>query len=667
MSRPSPAAVERQLADAIAEHRKGKLKPAARLYRAVIAADPRNVAALEMFGMLLAQEKQYPEAERHLRAALSMSPDSLPAKYNLANTLRLQSRYEEAAPLLEAVAEAMPDRAEVQVNLGVTLFELERLNDAMRAFGRAADLDPSSVAALFNLGRSAQLSARLPIALSALQAAAKLAPGDGDVLDALAKALAANGDVAQAKTVHERRVATAGEPPFERTMAYAHNCARLCDWDNAERVRDAALKRVAVGGSGVEPFALLSLLDDPAVHRSAAELWSRQYDRRAPVPRPAARPSPERLRIAYVSGDFASHPLSLLMAGVFERHDRARFEIIGLSTGPDDGSAIGKRVRDAFDVLEDVSMWPVARIVEYARVRQIDIAVNLTGYTDYARSGAFASRLAGVQVGYLGYPSTMGATWMDYVLADPVVAPDHALAHFTEAVARLPHCFQANDDKAFQPKEAPPRHSLGLPQDAVVLASFNNSYKINRQMFGAWMSILRAVPDAVLWLFAPSQSMSDALRQAAVERGVDPQRVVFAGFQPFEAHLARQLQADLFLDTVPYNAGATASAALWCGLPVLTIAGQSMPARMGASLLTAVDLPDMIAPDLPAYIDRAIALASDPAALSAVRSRLAKNLRTSKLFDTDLFTRHLEDAYVQMHARHAAGEQPCSFDVPPRS
>lgn len=666
MSRNASASIDRQLEEAIGEHRKGRLKPAARLYRAVLARDPRNVAALEMLGMAHGQQGELGDAEQCFRRALALAPNSTAAIANLANALRLQGRHAEAEPLYARAVAGDPARADLHLNHGVALFALERHGDAMRAFGRAADLAPGDVAGHYNVGRAALASGRPEVAITALEAAAALASDDRDVQAELAAAYRRTDRIPQALLCYERAGLTGAGETRPGHMVLAHLYARVCDWP-----RSAAHAELAIRGLGneasspPEPFSMLTLVDDPALQLRAARLEaSRVAPAGPPAARPAARAAPERLRIAYVSGDYNHHPLSFLMAGVIERHARARFEIIGVSTGPEDSSAVGRRIRGAFDELVDATNMSSAELVSWSRARGIDIAVNLSGYTEYSRNGAFARRLAGVQVNYIGYPATMGADWMDYVLADRIVIPPGCDGDFDEAVVRFPDCFQANDDRTGEPGTPPARSDLGLPEDAVVLASFNNSAKIGREMFKVWMDILAAVPQAVLWLVAPFPEVKANLRAAAAAAGIAPARLIFADRRLYAEHLARHACADLFLDTLPYNAGATASAALWCGVPVLTYAGRAMPARMGASLLTACGLTDLIAENLDEYAAKAIALARAPAALQDARARTIA-ARASPLFDTARFTRHLERAYEQMHRIHLSGEPPRSFDVPP--
>jgi predicted O-linked N-acetylglucosamine transferase (SPINDLY family) len=333
---------------------------------------------------------------------------------------------------------------------------------------------------------------------------------------------------------------------------------------------------------------------------------------------------------------------------------------VSLKAGQSEG--YGRRVREGCDRFIEVSGWSDERVVEWMREQQVDIAVDLMGYTREARSGIFARRCAPVQVNYLGYPGTLGAGFMDYLIADEFVIPPGSEQHYTEQVVRLPECFQPNDDKR-QIGERLSREQAGLPASGMVYCSFNNSYKINPRMFEVWCRVLKAVPGSVLWLVGETQEVRENLWREGEARGVERERLIMARRLPYAQHLGRLGAADLFLDTLPFNAGTTASDALWAGLPVLTCAGEAFAARMAGSLLTAVGLPELITHDLEAYEALAIELGREPGKLLALRTHLQGAGHRSALFDTTRYCRHLEDAYRQMHERAARGESPAGFTV----
>ena len=367
--------------------------------------------------------------------------------------------------------------------------------------------------------------------------------------------------------------------------------------------------------------------------------------------------------MGYVSGEFRAQATQYLAAGLYERHDRGEFEIIAFDNGQSDGSAMRQRLEAAFDRVIDISRLTDREAAELILSEEIDIAVNLNGYFGRERMGVFALRPAPVQVNYLGFPGTLGAPYIDYILADRIVIPDEDRRYYSEQVVWLPDCYQVNDDKRAGPGAPPPRGAEGLPENAFVFCNFNQSYKLTPQMFGLWMRLLKQVEGSVLWLMEGNAAFPLHLRQEAERQGVAGSRLVFAPALPLDRHLARLSLADLFLDSLPYNAHTTASDALWAGVPLLTCPGHAFAGRVAASLLTAVGLPELIAADLDAYEALALRLAGDPGLLRSFRGRLAQNRATQPLFDTDRFRRHIEAAYRQMWEIAQRGEAPRHFAV----
>jgi predicted O-linked N-acetylglucosamine transferase (SPINDLY family) len=362
-----------------------------------------------------------------------------------------------------------------------------------------------------------------------------------------------------------------------------------------------------------------------------------------------------------VSGDFRDHATAHLTAGLFEHHDRSRFEVFGYSFGRDDGSAYRQRIAAVFDHFADVQDEPLYETARRIARDGVHVLVDLMGYTGRARPEIFAMRPAPVQVSYLGYPTTTGADFIDYFIGDRFAIPDDDRQWFTERVVRLPASYQVNDDRQPIGEETPDRASEGLPEGAFVFCSFNRHLKIERAVFDAWMRVLRAIPGSVLWLLAGAGEHT--LREAATAQGVDANRIVFARHARKPAHLARHRLADLFLDTQHVNAHTTASDALWAGLPLLTVTGQGFSARVAASLLRAVGLPELVTETLEDFEQTAVALACSPARLAELRARLANNRTRAPLFDTARTTRDLERAYERMWAIAAAAKPPEAFDV----
>ncbi|MCL2428497.1 MAG: hypothetical protein FWD12_04625 [Alphaproteobacteria bacterium] len=446
-----------------------------------------------------------------------------------------------------------------------------------------------------------------------------------------------------------------------RTRFLRGNCRharmQICDWAGFESDKAAITAALERGEASTTPFVLLSLVDSPRLQRRAAEIYVREKFSRTRLPSAPRHPRHDRIRIGYFSADLRNHAVAMLAAGLFESHDHSRFELTAFSLGPDVADALRTRVEGAFDRFLQVDGRTDRDIAALARQLEIDIAVDLGGYTRDARPGIVALRAAPIQVSYLGYLGTLGGQFMDYLLADSVLVPSEAREHYSEKIAYLPS-YQVNDPRRPIAERTFTRAELGLPASGCVFCCFNNSYKITPETFDSWMHILSAAPGSVLFLLGSSPAAERNLRREAVRRGIAPERLIFGGSLPVGEYLARYRAADLFLDTLPYNAGTTASDALWVGVPVLTLAGESFASRMAASLLTAVGLPELVARSRADYVRHAIELATDGSRLDALKRKLAANRARCALFDTVTFARNLESLYQQMYQRHLCGLPP---------
>ena len=371
----------------------------------------------------------------------------------------------------------------------------------------------------------------------------------------------------------------------------------------------------------------------------------------------------DRIRIGYFSADFRNHPVGRLAVGLLEAHDKSHFTTLALSSGPDDGSELRRRTKSAVDDFVDVRNRSDADVAALIRRREIDIVVDLTGFTLAGRFGVLARRAAPIQVNFLGYPATMGADWIDYIIADRTIIPAEHFQFYGERVVWLPDTYQANDDKSGIAERVPTRAECCLPETGFVFCCFNNTFKINPQIFDVWMRLLAATANSVLWLLGTNPIAERNLRREAERRGIAAERLIFAPRLAVADHLARHRRADLFLDTLPYNAPTTASDALWAGLPLVTCQGDTFAGRVAASLLNAIGLPELITASLEEYEALALKLARDPALLGAMKEKLRRNRDTYPLFDTARFARHIESAYETMWQAHQDGRAPAAFAV----
>lgn len=624
---------------------------------------PEEAVARSNRAEALRRQSRLVEAEAEHRAALRWLPGFGGAHFNLGVLLQQTGRLSEAAERYATAAERMPGFAAAASNLGAVLTALGRAGEAEAASRRALALDPALVPARLNLGAALRDLGRLDEASSSFRVAAALRPEAAEAHANLGVTLRQAGDIAGSLAPLERALAV-GLPDAGGVLAQIVQQRRhLGRWDGLADRSAALADLVRRGGTAqAHPWILLGEGLGPAVERAAAERYTAWRTRHlSPLP---ARPiGMGRLRVGYLSADFHDHATALLIAGVIERHDPAAVETVAYSYGPDDGGGMRRRLVAAFGRFADISGLGHEAAARRIAADGVDILVDLKGHTQGARPEILALRPAPVQVAWLGYPGTSGMPFIDYVLADAVVAPAGRHADFTERVVHLPGSYQPNErDRTLGPP--PPRAACGLPGQGPLLCCFSAGYKITPSVFDVWTRLLRAVPEATLWLLDGPAGFAANLRREAMARGVDPARLVFAGRAGQPEHLARCRAADLFLDTWPVGAHTTASDALWAGLPMLTLLGDAFAGRVGASLLGALGLPELITASVAEYERTALDLMRDPVMLAALRRRLDAARGTASLFDPAAFARRLESAYAVMAGMHRRGEAPRSFAVP---
>jgi len=527
---------------------------------------------------------------------------------------------------------------------------------ALASCDRALAIDPRCLNAHVNRGVTLNELKQYRDALGSLDEAIRLGRLDAHVHHCRGAVLQELNAFEQAVASYQQALAIDPRMPFLRGNC-RHARMHLCDWSGFQSDTAAITAALERGEAATTPFVLLSLVDSPALQRRAAEIWVREKFSRIPLANAPRHSRHDRIRIGYFSADLRNHAVAMLTAGLFETHDRSRFELTAFSLGPDVRDELRIRVEAAFDRFLQVGGQRDRDVAALARQLEIDIAIDLGGCTRDARPGILALRAAPIQVGYLGYLGTLGGRFIDYLLADPVLVPSEAREHYTEKIAYLPS-YQVNDSKRPIVERAFTRAELGLPSAGFVFCCFNNTYKITPETFESWMRILAAAPGSVLFLLGGSPAVERNLRREAVRGGVAPERLIFGPSLPVQEYLARYRSADLFLDTLPYNAGTTAADALWTGLPVLTLAGESFASRMAASLVSAAGLPELIARSRADYERLAIELATHGRHLEALKRRLAANRSRCALFDTVTFTRNLESLYEQMYQRHLSGLPP---------
>jgi protein O-GlcNAc transferase len=583
-------------------------------------------------GHLFARQKRYEEAQAAFDRALSVNPDLTGAWLGRANVLVDLGLLDEALAGFDRALALNPDLAEAWLGRGNAYSQREDYDKALNAYDRASALDPEMAEAWLGHGNIFSNLERFPEAFAAFDKVFCLKP---------------SLDLVEGSRIHAK-------------MDY-------CDWSNLKAECHKAIASVREGKNNMPPLALLSIDASADVQLQCARtMTADRFSRVRPVSAPASNsavPPGRKIRIGYYSADFITHPVTTLAAGLFEHHDRSMFDIIAFSFRSPADDVMHRRIRTAFQQFKDCRGMSDRDVHELSVRAELDIAVDLMGHTADNRTGLFAMRVAPIQINYLGYPGSMGAPFIDYIIADHFVIPAGQEKFYAEKIARLPDCFQINDDRRSPSPAAPARSSLNLPDDGFVFCCFNNLYKINPDMFDVWMRLLHATEGSVLWLTA-SGPAAENLRREASARSIDPQRIVCSPRADYQSYLARYGAADLFLDTLPFNAGTTASDALWAGLPLVTCTGEAFASRMAGSLLRSVGLSDLITSSLPDYEALAVALARDPERLASIKAKLASGRHSTPLFDTARTTRQIEEAYKLMHARHRAGLPADAISVP---
>ena len=665
-------------------------------YNNTIRLIPTSAEAHCNRGIALQSLKRLDAAIASYNQAININPLYAEAHYNLGNALQASRLLDKAIASYDQAIILKPDYAEAYSNRGVAAQSLGNLEMALENFDQAIKLKSNYAEAHFNRGSTLAALRRLVDAVRSFDQAilhksdyAEAYNNRGSSLTELHEYAAAEhshkmavrykpdypsayfnlGNALQSQNKFEEAITSYKSalellPEFEYLPGTIfHTRMKVCDWRGFDSQCSHLIDGIIANKRMASSFTMLVVSDAPHVHRKAAEIWSADkhpYD--ASLGDITRRSRKQKIRIGYFSADFRQHPVSILLAGLFESHDKDSFELFAFSSGPDTSDPMRQRVKSAFHHFIDINQLSNKEAALLSRQHQIDIAIDLGGYTSDTRMGIFSYRAAPIQLSYIGYLGTMGAQYYDYLIADRTLIPEDAIKHYSEKIIYLP-CYQVNDSKRQSSDRVFTKEEMNLPDNAFIYCCFNNPIKITPATFDSWMRILTAVPDSVLLLFADYTTAQNNLKNEARARGINPDRIIFGSSLAYSDHLARYRSMDLFLDTLPYNAGATASDALWAGLPVLTCMGESFASRYAASLLNAMESPELITHSQEDYEKLAIELATNPEKLNAIKERLVRNRQTSLLFDTRRFTRHLEAAYNQIHERQLAGLPPAHITI----
>ncbi|MFP5394137.1 MAG: tetratricopeptide repeat protein [Gammaproteobacteria bacterium] len=611
-----------KLIEAITFQNQGNAADATRVFNDVLAHDANNAAALYSLALIAHQHGDNAQALAMIERGVAAAPAYAPMHFVRGAILQAVGRKDEALAAYDEALRLQPDYTEVLINSGALLRDMLRHLEALDRFNKVLLINPDHVGALANCA----------IMLTEFK----------------------QGEEAIKR--FERLLQLAPDFDYGLGLLY-YEQLHICDWQNAGTLPQKIIEGVQAGKRACKTLALMAVTDQASDHLTAAKVFgAHMFPQQAVQLWKGERYRHKKIRIAYISPDLREHPVGHLMAGIFERHDKNRFETYAYSLGPDDGSRLRARMLKAFDHFIDARTMGSAQIAQLMREHEIDVAIDLAGYTSDSRTDVFAYRPAPAHVNYLGYPGTLGVPYMDYILADQYVIPEGDQKFYTEQVVYLPDTYLPTDVSVQISERTPTRAECGLPETGTVFCSFSHDYKISPHLFDIWMRILQRVPDSVLWLMSRVEISKTNLRKEAAKRGIAPERLIFAErVKHVEDHLARYRQADVFLDTHPYNAHTTAADALMAGLPVVTYMGKSFPSRVAGSLLHAIGMTDLITHTLQEYEDLVVKLASEPALLADAKARIKANRDVYPLFDTERFCRNLEAVYTAMWRKTELG------------
>jgi protein O-GlcNAc transferase len=617
-------------------------------YKKALAAAPHHPEILFNLGLLLHEQGYLDQAADYYFQAIKIEPQNSALYYNLGNTLYDQGKIENSIEAYRSAIALKPNFTQAHKNMGVSLQDLAKYDEAISAYAQVIALKPDHAEAHYNMGNAHYQKGEINRAISAYNNAIKLKPDYPEAYFNLGLNYQVKLEHSQAIASHQKALEFKPDHVTAETQLL-HQKQHICDFTITDTLKEAST-RLGITTNAVSPFAPLSWVDDPQLQFARSKNWvSQHYHYPAlPLPKRAKEPS-ECLKVGYFSADFFDHATMYLMAGLLREHDKKQFQIYAYSYGFSKSGEWRARAQQDVDQFFDVTDHSDQQIVELARSHNLDIAIDLKGHTMRTRSGIFQYRLAPIQVNYLGYPGSLGAGFIDYIIADPVVIPENQHQYYSEKIIYLPHSYQPNDNTRAIPEITTTRCDVGLPDRAFVFCCFNNSYKISPNEFDIWIRLLRKVDNSVLWLLQSNKWAECNLHKEAENRGIDPSRIIFAEKLPHQEHLARHKHADLFIDTFNVNAHTTASDALWGGLPVVTKQGQQFAARVAASLLTAVGLPELITETETEYENLILELATNPQKLSSVKQKLRENRLQEPLFDTKRYTQNFEHGLIEAY------------------
>jgi len=644
-------------------YEQGRLDEASAIYEKLITINPHNHRAFYNLGNILHDLGRLDDALTYYERSISINPHFPDAYFNLGNTLQKLKRYEYAVDNYDKAIELRPNFAHAFHNRGISLNSLRLILDAIASYKEAIAINPYYVKAYISLGNSFKAIGNVDEAIASNEMATSLDP------NAIESYINLGSLFLEKKMVHESVAAYSKAVELKIDFnylfgEYIHAKMHICDWIDFPLTLEQLLNNIDLGKKTSACFPVLALTDAPSTLLKTSETWINYNYPTNLTLGPIKVTNGKKIRVGYYSGDFREHAVSYLVAELFELHDKNIFDLIGFSFGPITNDATQQRVKNSLNQFIDVRFKSDKQIAQMSRDLCIDIAIDLTGHTQHSRCGIFSYRAAPVQASYLGYLGTMGAEYYDYLIADKTLIPLESRQFYKEKIVYLPS-YQANDSKRNVSNLIFNKLDFNIPEEAFVFCCFNNNYKITPSTFHGWINILESVPSSVLLLYSSNKWVEINLQNFATKRGLDKSRLFFCGTINRSEYLARFKLADLFLDTFPYNAGTTASDALWAGLPILTLKGKSFASSIASSLLNAINLPELVTTSQEQYESLAIELATNQEKLQAIKDKLERNKLTTLLFDSPRFTKNIEASYIKMHGRYKSELPPDDIYIEP--
>ena len=595
---------------------------------------------------------------------LKIDPKSARAYFNIAIMYDKLDLPKNAIKNYQIASEIKPDYADAHNNMGSAYRELGNIDKALNAYQKATLIQPNHAFAYNNMGNIYKDKGNLKKAIYAFEKAILFKKNYMEAYSNLGDALKDIGKNTEAIKVYDKVLEI--QPANEKVIAHRIFLLRIiCEWEKINRYIPK-ISKLGINEGDVGPFTLMALEDSPERHKLRAVAHTKKkFYLQKPKEYNQPKAKSNRIRIGYMSSDFKTHPVAFLIVKTIENHNRKKFKVYGYSNGPVVNDEMNMRLQKAFDVYKKIDQETDLDVANMIQKDSIDILIDLNGHTRDRRTGVLSLRPANIQINYLGFPGTMGANFMDYIIADKVLIPNKSDDFYSENIIRLPHSYMPTDNTRKISEQPISRKAQGLPENGIVFCCFNNSYKISSREFDIWMRIITKIDGSVLWLNIKDKLAKENICKAAQKRGVDPSRIIFANSLPMEEHLARYALADIFLDTFNFNAHTTASEALWSGLPVITKLGESFAARVAGSLLAAVGLDELITHTELKYEELILQLALDPEKLKKIKHKLNKNKLTEPLFDTELYVSHIEQSYLKAHDNYLLGNDPVNINISP--